>query len=281
MESYDQALNDYDYALKYAPGDIDILNMRINIYLKDQKYEQALKDINQLIKVDPDNATYRKMGGETCFLMGDYENAIVFYTDAIEKLVDTTGQTDGELLYNRGLSLLQVGKFEDGESDFTKAIGLDYSADESYFQRGLCRYAQHNYSGAIEDFKNYEAAYSDNKEDDFVYYLADSYYKSEQPALAVPYFQKCIEKNIMPGTCNYYLAGIALDAEDYEASIDYYTKAIEQKSQIIPSTFNRAIAYLHLDDTNAAIKDFQAVIDDGSNEELIDKAINVLNQINN
>lgn len=312
-EAYSQALSDYTNALKYTPGDIDILNMRINIYLKDQKYQQALDDINQLVEDHPDNGTYHKIGGDTCFLMHNYDEAIIFYTNAIEKLTDTTEklntylcrgncylqltkfydaisdynyyleseQTNGESFYNRGLCFLQITNYANGESDFTNAIGLNYSSDESYFQRGLCRYAQQNYNGAIEDLKKYETASSDSTDVSFIYYLADSYYKNNQPALAAPYFQKCIENKFMAGTCNYYLAGIALDAEDYEASINYYTKAIESKSQIIPSTFNRAIAYLHIGDTNSATKDFQAVIDDGSNKELSNEAANALSQMNN
>lgn len=274
-EAYNQALSDYNNALKYTPDDADILIMRVNIYLMDQKYQQALDDINRLVKIQPNNGTYHKIGGDACVSMENYNEAIMFYTNAIENLTDTSV---GEVFYNRGLCFIQIANYENGESDFTNAIGLDYSTDQSYFQRGLCRYSQQNYNGTIEDLKKYETVFPDSTE--YLIYLGISYFTTDQPALAKTYFQKCINNNIMPGESNYYLAGIALDVEDYKASIDYYTKAIELETQIIPSTFNRTIAYLHIDDTQSAKKDFQAVIDDGSNKELSDAATNALSQMN-
>ena len=71
--------------------------------------------------------------GEDLFNKGDYSNAIVSYSYAIEKYPKYY-----EALNNRGNSYANMGKFKKALTDYNNAIEIDPKNTDAYYNRGYC-----------------------------------------------------------------------------------------------------------------------------------------------
>ncbi|BAP55100.1 histidine kinase [Thioploca ingrica] len=112
---YELALNDYDEAIKLEPDcALAYYNNRGNIYIKQQKYELALNDLNQAIVLRPD-------------LAGPY--------------------------LNRGYLYYAIGKYELAAKDYEKVIDLDPKLAEQHYVLALIK----GISYALKIEKDYQA----------------------------------------------------------------------------------------------------------------------------
>ncbi|GKT36671.1 Serine/threonine-protein phosphatase 5, partial [Aduncisulcus paluster] len=75
-----------------------------------------------------------KNKGNTLFKDGKYEEAITFFTQAIE-----LNQTDAAFFHNRSFCYFKLGKFAETVDDATHAIDLKKTYVKAYFRRALGR----------------------------------------------------------------------------------------------------------------------------------------------
>ncbi|GKT36672.1 Serine/threonine-protein phosphatase 5, partial [Aduncisulcus paluster] len=87
-----------------------------------------------------------KNKGNTLFKDGKYEEAITFFTQAIE-----LNQTDAAFFHNRSFCYFKLGKFAETVDDATHAIDLKKTYVKAYFRRALGRAELDNLSEAIND----------------------------------------------------------------------------------------------------------------------------------
>ena len=57
MEQYDEALRDYDEALKYADGDLRAQGFfnKGNVYFTAEQYPEAIESYKEVLRIQPDN----------------------------------------------------------------------------------------------------------------------------------------------------------------------------------------------------------------------------------
>ena len=92
-------------------------------------------------------AAQRLEEGNKLYDNGDYNGAIIKYTEAIELNPDYAGA-----YYNRGSAYSRMQNYTAEIADYTKAIELNPNYADAYNNRGLCYQAMGNNARAQADF---------------------------------------------------------------------------------------------------------------------------------
>lgn len=179
-EQYDLALTNYSIALRFAPQDGSV-HYRYGLALAQlEKYQEArqsyqkavdnnfssheffnhkgvaeykLNDLEvaknsfyQALVLEPDNLQYLENYGRTLYEMGDYGPASFQFDTYLKK-----DNTNAEIINLKGLCKYQEKNFKGAIKDFTQAISLKENA--TYFDnRASAKEALEDFRGAVEDY---------------------------------------------------------------------------------------------------------------------------------
>lgn len=140
----DQALEDLNQALKIAPDDGVALNNRARSFREMNRKAEAIADYEKAIVCGFDNADLRNQLAILYSTTDRKQKAVVHYGEAIR-----FDPSDVAFYLNRGACLVELEKFDQAISDFTLAIELasdDYRAYalryNAYVQQGELDKAQ-------------------------------------------------------------------------------------------------------------------------------------------
>ncbi len=136
-------------------------------------YDEAIKDYDKAIEIDPSNSTALNNRGYTYNLMEDYENAVKDFEKAIS-LEDSFAYA----LNNRGFAKIKLGLKEDGLADLEKSMTLDGTNSYCYLNFGVYHYDNGKYEKALEYFTKAQ-------ELDATTYKLDSYLKNVKEKLSL------------------------------------------------------------------------------------------------
>jgi tetratricopeptide (TPR) repeat protein len=92
--------------------------------------EEALADLNQAIKLEPDNAKYHQTRAEVCAELADDDAALVSW-DALVRL----DPKNVDALIDRGLARTRKKQFDEALADFAKVLELDPKNQTVYYYR--------------------------------------------------------------------------------------------------------------------------------------------------
>ena len=126
----ESAKEDIDLALKSRPGDAQALVLRAAIFAKEKKYDEAIKDLEELAKIAPKNP-------ELMLQLGLFYAADKQSHKAIEKF-NVALEADGknETAYAlRGSAYLNLGKHAEAIRDYEQAVKL--KPDDSEVQNNF------------------------------------------------------------------------------------------------------------------------------------------------
>ena len=147
LEEYEKAIENIDDAIKLNPNEDRYFILRgSSKYLSDQ-YEEAIKDFDEAIKLDPENEYSWDFRGRSKYFSGQKEEAI--------KDLDKAIKLDPENPYSwdiRGRSKYFSCQYEEAIKDLDKAIKLDPENSDPLNFRGLCNYNLDENEEAIDDF---------------------------------------------------------------------------------------------------------------------------------
>ena len=94
----------------------DVYCLRGNAYADLARYEEALQDVNNSVRLAPNAPNPLSCRAETYFRSGQFEKSIADYSKAI-----SLGATDAAAFRGRGVSRFFAGHMEDASTDFVKA----------------------------------------------------------------------------------------------------------------------------------------------------------------
>ena len=177
---HDQAILDYNQAIKLNPTEAKGHYNRGSVYLAMRDYKQAIRDLSRAIELKSNyfDAFYNR--ANAYLAMGDYNRAIHDYSEAIRlnpKLVQAynnragayanKGQHDlairdfsqaikldpqnAEAHNNRGLTYLSKGQPDQAFRDYSQAIKLDPSYANAYYNRGTAYLSKGELDQALRD----------------------------------------------------------------------------------------------------------------------------------
>ena len=92
-----------------------------------------------------------KEKGNESFRAGEYEDALRFYTRAIEML--PAASHDARPWANRAMAHIKLEHWQAAEQDCDRALELDPAFSKAYARRGVARHRRGKYAAAIEDFE--------------------------------------------------------------------------------------------------------------------------------
>ncbi|MBI4646257.1 MAG: tetratricopeptide repeat protein [Bacteroidia bacterium] len=127
---FDEALRDYDKSIEVEPSYIAYYS-RGNVKLKWKKYKDALDDYNKGIELKPTYMDLYNARGSVLSYLGEHDKAIADFNYIISKKPFRS-----DIYNNRGLLYSMTGQFDKAIEDYTKAIKLDSSFIDAFVNRG-------------------------------------------------------------------------------------------------------------------------------------------------
>lgn len=195
--------------------------------LKEEKWEQAYADLNEAIKLDPNNANAYRYRGASYFKLGDSKSALQDYNQAIK-----LDPNNSDLFLNRGILQADSGDSDNALVDLDEAIRLNPKSAKAYHMRAKVHaeawYDEDSNDQATEDF---EKAIELNPNDPEVYVSRAEFWGqpcfrgAEKDALAD--LDQAIR--LAPDNADYYLARhkVKLSVQDITGASEDLTKAYQ------------------------------------------------------
>ena len=79
-EDYDDAITEYNLAISKDKNSIGLLTKRADLYFKNGDYEKSIKDLEQILKIEPDNASIKTKKDNILSLINNNSNRNIFLT---------------------------------------------------------------------------------------------------------------------------------------------------------------------------------------------------------
>jgi tetratricopeptide (TPR) repeat protein len=218
-----EAIKDFDQAIKLNPDDAESYKFRAKVKTGFGDHTGAIEDYNQAIKLNPDDAESYKKRGEAKGQLSDYAGKIDDYSHALKLKSDAVQlkPDDANTYIELGHMKRSIGDHAGAIEAYTAAIKLKPDDVFGYYNRGWAKNHIGDHAGAIEDFT--EAI------------------------------------KLKPEYANAYnvrgLAKVAL--KDYAGAIADYDKAIELNPKYADVYHNRGLAKEALGQHDAAKVDFE------------------------
>lgn len=213
---------------------------------KQKKYDAALKDFQELLKVNPKNDIALGLIARTYYDMGSYDEAIKTYTTIMKESADAAKKTDAEmqiasiqaeqatLAYNKGLELYKAGKNEEALASYQKSLEIkkDY---KPVYQMGVVYQKMQKNADAI---KMFEQAVAINDSFALAYSaMANVHYMEKDFPAAIEDFEKALSlTKSEQGKASikefigkaHFQSGLALyNEKKYDKAVESFTKANE------------------------------------------------------
>jgi Flp pilus assembly protein TadD len=144
---YEEALKDINKTIELDPDYYQAYNIRGNILNGYNQHEQALDNFNKAIALKPEASTYNNRGLVFRDLQR-YQEAINDFNKAI-----LLNPLFYEAFNDRGIVLSELKRFDEALNDFNKAINLDPENSTAYYNRGATEYNMGNKEIACTDFQ--------------------------------------------------------------------------------------------------------------------------------
>ena len=146
-KDYDQAIENYNAALRLNPNYATVFNSRGNVYLDKKDYDRAIQDYDQAIGLSPNYAVAFYNRGLAYQNKKDQDRAIQDYDQAIR--LDPKYAT---AFNNRGNVYRDRKDYDRALQDYNQAIRLDPKYAAAFNNRGNVYRDMKEYDQAIQDY---------------------------------------------------------------------------------------------------------------------------------
>ncbi|MFN6498402.1 MAG: tetratricopeptide repeat protein [Nostoc sp. DedQUE01] len=259
---YSKALEDLNEAIKLVPEEVEYLTVRGMTYCQMQRYQEALLDFNRVIELNPNYQWAIANRGITYRLMSYYDEALQDLNRAIK--LDANDQW---ALAHRGVIYCYMHRYSESLQDLNRAIQLDPNYQWAIASRGdTYRYMQ-RYNEALQDFNraieldaNFQWTPATGFRG-FIYRRMQRYHDAPQEldasVVANPNYQWVLARR----------GNTYRQMQRHTDALQDLDRAIELDSKDHWSLFNRGSIYLILQRYNEAVADFSYAIDLKSNDD--------------
>jgi Flp pilus assembly protein TadD len=120
----DLAIQDLDQVVKLTPDDATALDERGAAYFSKGDFDHALADFNQSIRLNPKDFTAYNNRGTIYYALNQWANAVADFTSAIG-----LDPNVARIYLSRAFALDRLGQQDRAKADYAKAIRLDPSLE--------------------------------------------------------------------------------------------------------------------------------------------------------
>jgi tetratricopeptide (TPR) repeat protein len=129
LNQYDESAEELTAALAQGYKPLDVYKLRWNIYYQKKDYDNALKDLQELMKLEPANAAYGRSLGDIYLGKKDWQAALDAY-----KKSSQANPNDADLLYLMAVAYYNLGETSEQEIAASDAIRKNTKyMGEAYF----------------------------------------------------------------------------------------------------------------------------------------------------
>ncbi len=147
LGSYEEAIRDYNKAIELNPNDARAYHNRGYAKSKLGIFDEAIRDYDKAIELTPNATKIYNSRGIAKAKLGRYEEAIKDFEKVIE-----LDPNDAIAYNNRGTAKDKVGRVDEAIRDYNKVIELDPNDADAYYNRGYAKLELTRYKEAIKDF---------------------------------------------------------------------------------------------------------------------------------
>lgn len=146
-DELDEALKDYNEAIRRNAKFSEVYNARANIWSQKGELDKALEDYGKSLQLDPMSSLVLCNRGMVWVAKEDYDRALVDYNEAIR--IDPTYP---DTYRERAEVWQKKAKFDKAIADYDEALRLQSADQESRLNRAFLRGLQGDYDDAIADY---------------------------------------------------------------------------------------------------------------------------------
>jgi tetratricopeptide (TPR) repeat protein len=184
--NYNEALVIYKDILFNNPENLDVQEKKINVLMLANQHKDALKDVEELIRMNPQNPGYFYLRAILELKNEKYVKAVEDFDKAIE--LDMPEKFLYKVYLNRGMAHFYLQDFELAESDFKAVIEKEPKIAASYHGLGMVKYEQREYEAAIIEFQR--SLKYDEKNPITHFNMAMSYFRLKEKDNACYHFNR-------------------------------------------------------------------------------------------
>ncbi len=225
------------------------LLLRSSLLRDNNQFEAALRDIDEVVRLDPRDARARESRAVTFFQMKRYEDALNDY-DAVSDI--KPHEPVGYL--GRAMVMARLGNLAGARAALTKALNNTSDDPEIHLTRAKISHDLSDYSAAIDDFT---AAIKHNPFESY-FRRALSYSALGNFDAAVEDLRRAIELRPAHPEAHFNLGKAYSDSGHYQQAIKSYSQAITLKNTYASAFTNRGFAYQKLNQIDRALQDYEA-----------------------
>jgi tetratricopeptide (TPR) repeat protein len=243
---YQEAINDCIQALHLHPDNPETLTNRGWSYAQLGYHLQALQDYDLALMIRPNFEIAYMNRGLSYMGCNNYQKAIDDFQQVLK-----INPYSADAYNNKGLILLHLKKYQDALSNLEKAIQINSEHIKAYLNTGICYFYLNNNFLVAKNFSNaIELSPEITKE-----YLT--------------HWDEDADRD--DNTLSYYIAltlvnlGLKFQKKsNYQEAVIYYTHAVVLNPDFEDAYHKRGAAYAQIGDIEAAISDFNRVIEFGN-----------------
>ena len=226
--NYDEALRIIDEVMAVDPNNPFAYNTRGNTYTALNRYNEAMTDYSRAIALDPELSFLYYNRGRLHNLLENYDDAI----SDLQKSVELSPVEFGYRAYGAiGLIYHNLSQYDKALEAFETSIS--YNRDERadiYYYRGETHTALNDYDAAIDD---YQAALSRFSRYDEAYQgLGYAYYKTAQYDQALEALNEALEISPNSAIAHFYLGLVYLAMDQFDDAEAAFAQATDSISTL-------------------------------------------------
>lgn len=254
-ERYDRALKDLSQAIRLDRKLAEAYVARGEVFRHRGDYESALGDLNQAIELNADSLRAFEARGKTYLEQGRYDQALADFTSAVR--LDPTRPAGYNL---RGVVYLKQSALQQALDEFNEALRLDAKFAECLNNRGDVFWAKGDYDAALQD---YLAAFEADK----TYALAATNVgyvlalKKGDPVEGMRWFDEAVAIRPRDPEMRFYRGDCRVALQQYGDAVVDFTTAIALNERYPNPYYRRGDAYLAMGEYNAALGDYLKAIE--------------------
>lgn len=265
--------------VKLAPEDLSTRLSLARIYENLGDYRAAMAEYELLYEKQSGDESHYLNALRCSFLAGNQEEAL----GKFDRYLEQTGQDSTYYpvaLFLRAACVMQLGRLDEAEKGFQKAIDSGYEEGACKEQIMLCAFERGDYQQTVrygEELLETGAAL--NTPELMYQRLGASLMLLGKYEDAVKYLDQAETLELaLPG--NAYYRGVSLLAlHRYEEAASDFGTSIEEGFLTQSCYYNRGVCYVQLLDYEKAARDMEMTLTSGEDAELLEAAEEILRQI--
>jgi len=253
----EQALKSLNEAVRVYPDYAQAYYERGGTHLLLKAYDQAVADFSKTIELKPKDLlvdAYNNRGFIYNEHLQQYEQAIQDFTRALQ-----LNPAYARAAYNRGLAYDRSGKTVPAIQDYTRTLELEPDYVDAYNNRGIVYLESKQYDKALADFNKAIALKPDYPLG--FYNLGLIYAYQNKHTQALEHYTQAIKLNPRYVEAYHNRGFIYNDIlKEYGKALADFDKALELNPDYINAYYNRGLTYYNQNQFAKAIADFAQVI---------------------